>query len=287
MGWTGPHGVRKNTQTRPATKFSFKSLILLVSALGFELLTPRFVVLVLVGTQQGGPARSPLDYFADQSIAWRQTPGGKAALLRGTEKLTEAVAAYRAALEERTRERVPLDWARAQNNLGIALERLGARESGTEKLTEAVAAYRAALEEDTRERVPLDWAMTQSNLGNALETLGARESGTEKLTEAVAAYRAALEEDTRERVPLDWAMTQSNLGNALEALGARESGTEKLTEAVAAYRAALEEYTDPRQYELTMNNLDRALTALKQKSREQCGNSVNCAALPGNSGSKP
>jgi len=30
----------------------------------------------------------------------------------------EAVAAYRAALEERTRERVPLDWARTQMNLG-------------------------------------------------------------------------------------------------------------------------------------------------------------------------
>ena len=39
----------------------------------------------------------------------------------GTARLEEAVAAYRAALEERTRERVPLDWATTQNNLGIAL----------------------------------------------------------------------------------------------------------------------------------------------------------------------
>ena len=39
----------------------------------------------------------------------------------GTARLEEAVAAYRAALEERTRERVPLDWARTQNNLGNAL----------------------------------------------------------------------------------------------------------------------------------------------------------------------
>jgi hypothetical protein len=35
----------------------------------------------------------------------------------GTARLEEAVAAYRAALEERTQERVPLDWATMQNNL--------------------------------------------------------------------------------------------------------------------------------------------------------------------------
>jgi hypothetical protein len=46
----------------------------------------------------------------------------------GTARLEEAVAAYRAALEERTQERVPLDWATTQNNLGNALSTLGARE---------------------------------------------------------------------------------------------------------------------------------------------------------------
>ena len=65
----------------------------------------------------------------------------------------EAVAAYRAALAEWTRERVPLDWATTQNNLGTALQKLGERESGTARLEEAVAAYRAALEEyDARAR---------------------------------------------------------------------------------------------------------------------------------------
>jgi hypothetical protein len=58
----------------------------------------------------------------------------------GTQHLTEAVAAYRAALEERTRALVPLEWASTQNNLGNALTDLGERESGTQHLTEAVAA---------------------------------------------------------------------------------------------------------------------------------------------------
>ena len=116
------------------------------------------------------------------------------------------MAAYRAALEERKRERVPLKWASTQDNLGTALQTLGGRETGTARLQEAVAAYRAALEERTRERVPLSWASTQNNLGNALQTLGERETGTARLEEAVAAFRAALEEITRERVPLGWAM---------------------------------------------------------------------------------
>jgi tetratricopeptide (TPR) repeat protein len=101
----------------------------------------------------------------------------------------KAVAAYREALKERARERVPLDWAMTQNNLGSALSILGGRENGTAKLEEAVATYREALKEWTRERVPLQWAMTQNGLGNALSDLGRRESGTAKLEEAVATFR--------------------------------------------------------------------------------------------------
>ena len=44
-------------------------------------------------------------------------------------RLEEAVAAFREALKERMRERVPLQWATAQNNLEIALKLLGAASS--------------------------------------------------------------------------------------------------------------------------------------------------------------
>jgi tetratricopeptide (TPR) repeat protein len=182
--------------------------------------------------------------------------------------LRQAIKMYGRVLEERTRERVPLQWAGSQNNLGIALRTLGERESGTARLDEAVAAYRAALEERTRELMPLDWATTQNNLGNALLTLGDRESGSARLEEAVAAYRAALEERTRERMPLQWATTQMNLGNALQTLGWRERGTARLEEAVAAYRAALEVQTRERvpfQWAETQYNLGRALWLLGKR----------------------
>jgi tetratricopeptide (TPR) repeat protein len=93
---------------------------------------------------------------------------------RGTAHLEEAVAAYRAALEEWTRDRVPRDWAATQNDLGNALERLGQRESGTARLEEAVAAYGAALEERPRDRVPLQWAKSTGSQGIALMLLAER-----------------------------------------------------------------------------------------------------------------
>ncbi len=183
--------------------------------------------------------------------------------------LVDAIELYRdEALPRAPRERVPLDWAGTQNNLGTALETLGARESGTARLEQAVAAYRAALQEYTRERVPLDWAATQNNLGNALAMLGERESGTARLEQAVAAYREALKERTRERVPLDWATTQNNLGTALSRLGERESGTARLEQAVAAYRAALQERTRervPLDWAATQNNLGAALATLGER----------------------
>ena len=63
----------------------------------------------------------------------------------GTTRLEEAIAACHAALEERTRKRVPLDWAETQNNLGNALSTLGARERGTARLEEAINCWEACL----------------------------------------------------------------------------------------------------------------------------------------------
>ncbi|MGA7454472.1 MAG: hypothetical protein WBW73_25535 [Rhodoplanes sp.] len=56
--------------------------------------------------------------------------------------LLAAIERQRSLLNLTPRERVPLDWAMTQNNLGNALRRLGERESGTDRLNEAVAAYR-------------------------------------------------------------------------------------------------------------------------------------------------
>ncbi len=192
---------------------------------------------------------------------------------RGSDKginasLVVAIAVCRVALQELSRERVPLQWAATQCDLGSALATLGERESGTDRLEEAIKAYRDVLQEWTREHVPLDWAMAQHNLGAVLATLGGRESGTARLEEAVTAYRNALQERTRERVPLRWAATQGNLGNALRSLGERESGTARLEEAIKVYRDALQELIRehvPLVWAMTQNNLGSALQSLGQR----------------------
>jgi tetratricopeptide (TPR) repeat protein len=85
--------------------------------------------------------------------------------------LDEVIDVWKSLAQELPRERVPLDWAMTQNNLGSALQTLGEREAGTARLEEAVEAYRNALLERTRERVPLDWAATQNNLEMAVKLL--------------------------------------------------------------------------------------------------------------------
>ncbi|HXN88625.1 MAG TPA: hypothetical protein VN890_04640 [Methylocella sp.] len=90
-----------------------------------------------------------------------------------------------------TRERLPLDWAGTQNNLGLALRAIGERESGTARLEEAVAAYRDALQERTRERVPLEWAMSTGNQGVARMLLAERRRNAEMAKLAVQQIEAA------------------------------------------------------------------------------------------------
>jgi tetratricopeptide (TPR) repeat protein len=92
----------------------------------------------------------------------------------GTARLEEGVIAFREALKERTRGRVPLDWAATQHNLGTVLTLVGALKPGTAQLKEAVVAFREALKERTRERVPLDWAETHQNLGKAEKWLAVK-----------------------------------------------------------------------------------------------------------------
>ena len=56
------------------------------------------------------------------------------------------MAAYRAALEVNTRERVPLNWAGMQNNLGNALAALGKRQKNAARMEEALTCMRSAVE---------------------------------------------------------------------------------------------------------------------------------------------
>jgi tetratricopeptide (TPR) repeat protein len=210
----------------------------------------------------------------DDAAVWHYLMRQASALYdRGSEfgdnaALHEAIAVYRDALSHVPRDRVPLDWAATQHDLGDALRTLGKWEVGTEHLEQAVAVYREALEERKRELVPLDWAATQNNIGITLLRLGEREAGTERLQQAMAVLREALEERKRELVPLAWARTQNNIGITLLKLDDREPGTARLEQAVTAFQNALEEHTRermPLDWAKAQNNLGTALWRLAGK----------------------
>ena len=169
----------------------------------------------------------------------------------------ESVTACRAALGALARERSPLDWAKAQGQLGGALLALGEEggEEGGKCPEEAVAACREALKVLTPENAPADWAKAQGQLGDGLVALRwSQEMGQpkwkndkerlkddmERLTDAAEAYHRALKVRTRERFPLDWAGTQHRLGEAHLQLGRRTRDDSHYGEAAYAFQLASE-----------------------------------------------
>ncbi|MGD2182402.1 hypothetical protein [Lusitaniella coriacea] len=163
-----------------------------------------------------------------------------------------AIASYNNALQIRTREAFPQQWATTQNNLGAAYTNRITGERA-ENLDRAIASYENALQIRTREAFPQQWAGTQNNLGNAYKNYirGDRETNIQR---AISSYKATLQIYTRQAFPLDWATTQSNLGAAYSSL----IGKENLERAVACYEATLQIYTReafPLDWARTQNNL--------------------------------
>jgi hypothetical protein len=83
------------------------------------------------------------------------------------DNLQRAIAAYESALTVRTREALPEDWARTQNNLAIAYGDC-MRGDHADNLEKAIAAYEAALTVFTREALPRDHLRSARLLGQVL-----------------------------------------------------------------------------------------------------------------------
>lgn len=185
-------------------------------------------------------------------------------------RLEEAVTAFRATLQVRTRDTMPSEWRATQNDLGNALRTLGILLDDTARLEEAVAAFRAVLGFFAREVTSIEWVLTQINLGAALRALGTQSGNTAPLEEAVTTYRTALQELTPNVMPLLWSQAQTDLGVALETLGAKLEDSALLEEALAAYRAALKVRTRnamPTEWAIIQANIGNALQILSKQSR--------------------
>ena len=173
-------------------------------------------------------------------------------------QLEEAIACYGRALEMRTKEAFPTEWAATQNSLGIAYSgRIkGAKADNMEK---AIACFSRVPEVYTKETFPMEWATMQNNLGAAYSDRIKGEKA-DNLEKAIACYGRALEVHTKGAFPMGWAMTQNNLGvaNSDRIRGGKADNLEK---AIACFSRALEVYTKeafPMDWAMTRNNLGNA-----------------------------
>ncbi|TRU50626.1 MAG: tetratricopeptide repeat protein, partial [Microcystis aeruginosa Ma_QC_Ca_00000000_S207] len=165
------------------------------------------------------------------------------------------ITGYQTLLEVYIRDAFPYEWARLQNNLGLAyLYRI--RGERADNLESAIAAYILSLEVYIRDAFPYEWARSQNNLGNAYISR-IRGERADNLESAIAAYILSLEVYIRDSFPYDWAGTQTNLGIAYDnrIFGERADNLEL---AIAAYNLSLEVYTRdsfPYEWARSQNNL--------------------------------
>lgn len=187
----------------------------------------------------------------------------------GTDKLNEAVIAYRKSLLARPRDLDNFKWAQTQSNLGNALKAIARRERSVDSLHKAIEAYRVSLEVRDRETFPTEWAISMHNLGNALKALGQRTGDSRHLEEAAAVLTAALEERQEEKDPIKWAMTKHSLAGVLKVLGERDCDTERLEEAKSYFVDVLRHRRRdnvPLSWAMTQNNLGNVLKLLGERS---------------------
>jgi tetratricopeptide (TPR) repeat protein len=173
--------------------------------------------------------------------------------------LDKAIATYKQALMDLSREREPLDWAAAQNNLGYGLLIFGERKGDTGHFKDAIKAFEHAAKQWPRESVK--WATAQNNLGHAQMLIGEREGDMKRIEASKSSFQEALKGWPRASEPLLWATAQNNLGNALMLLGERKGGTEDLKKAVSAFEEALEEWpreSVPMDWAVAKNNIGNA-----------------------------
>lgn len=113
---------------------------------------------------------------------------------RAGDRLLRAIDSLEQALEIFSPTTMPMAYAAAQRDVGVAFEALSQLERYAEpRLNQAVDAYRAAVAVLDRATSPQLWAHVELDLGRALYALGMEVGGERLLSEALAVEQAALE----------------------------------------------------------------------------------------------
>ena len=157
-----------------------------------------------------------------------------------TEKnIEKAIKHFQQALEVRTRQVLPEEWAQTQNNLGNAYLVRVRNDQAEINIEKAIDHFQRALEVRTLEEFPEDWAQSQRNLavGYAERIRGALVDNVEK---AIQHFQQTLNVYTFDAYPQEWAGTQNNLGISYDRL--RDEQEENINRAIHHYQKALDIY---------------------------------------------
>ncbi|MGE0531604.1 MAG: hypothetical protein AB7G40_04465 [Hyphomonadaceae bacterium] len=157
-------------------------------------------------------------------------------LIGRRDDLTQAVAAFRAALATYGGLGDQSRMLGTQLNLANALDVLGSR-GDRASLDEAVALYRSVRSSSTAGSD--HWNLASINLGLSLLNTARITGEPQALREAAEVYRSILTVLSRDENPFQWATANDNLGLVLAELGRRGDVT-LLRQAISFHRAALE-----------------------------------------------
>jgi tetratricopeptide (TPR) repeat protein len=159
--------------------------------------------------------------------------------LESADSLQTAVSYFQRTQPDWTREGYPLEWAMAQQNLGLAQRTLADQNDELAHLNAAAAAYQNALALYESRSDRIDSANMQYGLGLTYQRIGGEQTDSQNMHKAADYYRAALKGFDPAYYPNSWGEDQLNLGNTLRVLAHEDANPKEYDEAIAADREAL------------------------------------------------
>jgi len=136
--------------------------------------------------------------------------------------LEQAALSYEQALEIRTEDKMPLEWAQTTFNFALVMHTIGQLEDDASMLKQALGSYKQAVNLLPRKEDGEAWAAAFCSVGTVLYQLGTHRRGSRTLEQALVAFRNALTERTADKSRAAWAITTNNLAATMQALGEHE-----------------------------------------------------------------
>ncbi|MCB1452397.1 MAG: hypothetical protein KDJ43_02030, partial [Rhizobiaceae bacterium] len=186
-----------------------------------------------IDAEQFPLARGLIEHAIAMTLIWRASSTGEDAVV------DQAIDAFKRALEFRTRDRAPGEWAETSEQLGYAYNRKASITKDPAFYEQAAAYLENALAVYSPQNVPANWASVEFSRLVALRSIATAARDAEKLAEIAARVRAGLAEPALSALPDQMMNFGQELGLALWERYRIEGGLELLHQEVTELEAVL------------------------------------------------